>query len=105
MNENPRFGKVQILVFAKRFSPFCFFESHFISRKQKRKNRATPRFLDIKKRPKLGCLIFEFQISTSIHSGAGVLTAFERADPILIKIEAQRSGFNFGRKGSRTSAT
>ena len=71
MNENPRFGKVQILVFAKRFSPFCFFESHFISRKQKRKNRTILRLFDIKKRPKLGCLIFEFQISTSIHSGAG----------------------------------
>ena len=39
------------------------------------------------------------------RGGASVLTAFERADPILIKIEAQRSGFNFGRKGSRTSAT
>ena len=37
--------------------------------------------------------------------GASVLTVFERADPILIKIEAQRSGFNFGRKGSRTQKT
>ena len=67
MNENPRFGRVQTLVFAKRFSPFCFFESHFILRKQKRKNRTIPRLFDIKMRPKLGCLIFEFQISTSIH--------------------------------------
>ena len=70
MNENPRFGRVQTLVFAKRFSPFCFFESHFILRKQKRKNRTIPRLFDIKMRPKLGCLIFEFQISTSIHISA-----------------------------------
>ena len=68
MNENPRFGRVQTLVFAKRFSPFCFFESHFILRKQKRKNRTIPRLFDIKMRPKLGCLIFEFQISTSIQT-------------------------------------
>ena len=68
MNENPRFGRVQTLVFAKRFSPFCFFESHFILRKQKRKNRTIPRLFDIKMRPKLGCLIFEFQISTSIQN-------------------------------------
>ena len=67
MNENPWFGRVQTLVFAKRFSPFCFFESHFILRKQKRKNRTIPRLFDIKMRPKLGCLIFEFQISTSIQ--------------------------------------
>ena len=35
--------------------------------------------------------------------GAGVLTAFERADPILIKIEAPRSGFDFGRRSDGAS--
>ena len=68
MNENPRFGRVQIIVFAKRFLPFCVFKSHFLSKEQKRESRAIPRLFDTKKRPEFGCLIFEFQISTSIQA-------------------------------------
>ena len=46
---------------------FFFLDVPFLQKGHPRKSGLNPQFSARKKRPKFGCLIFEFQISTSVH--------------------------------------